>query len=62
MDFLTEIVELTGLPKEELEKDVSKMINERGFSFHEMTLEKFREILATYMQDALLRLKKDFET
>jgi hypothetical protein len=61
MDLLREIVLLTGLPEKVVEKDLMKMIAEKGYLAENLTVDQLREILADYMQDALLNLKSEYE-
>jgi hypothetical protein len=59
--ILREIVLLTGLPEKEVEQDLLQMILEKGYSLDSLSVENLRDVLATYMQDALLTLKADYE-
>lgn len=59
MDFLLQIIELSGLPKDVVEKELLSMMAERGYDQHNLTPDNIREILATYMQDTLLGIKSN---
>ena len=51
------LVEATGLPKDWVESELRLLMNKRGYSSENMTLESMREILAEFMQDVLLSAK-----
>lgn len=62
MDFLSQIISLTGLPKNLVEKELFNIMESKGLSAANLTDADIREILATYMQETLLNLKKEIET
>lgn len=55
--LLRTIIEATGLPGDSLEKEMDRMIRERGLDPHNISLDDIREVLATYLQDALCEAK-----
>lgn len=61
MDFLKQIIKLTGLPEKALERELDKIIQSLGFDPDNLSSENIREILATYMQDTLIKAKEEFK-
>lgn len=59
MEFLKQIIKLTGLPQEALERELDRLILSRGFDPDNLSPENIREILATYMQETLLEVKEE---
>jgi hypothetical protein len=51
------LIEATGLPKESLEMEMKRVLSERGLREEDLTLEDLREVIASYLQEALLEAK-----
>lgn len=51
------LIEATGLPKASLEMEMKRVLGQRGLSEDELTLEDLREVIANYLQEALLEAK-----
>jgi hypothetical protein len=59
VEFLKQIIKLTGLPQEALERELDRLILNRGFDPDNLSPENIREILAAYMQETLLEVKQE---
>ncbi|MBX3020510.1 MAG: hypothetical protein KF799_02435 [Bdellovibrionales bacterium] len=55
--LLRTIIEATGLPGDSLEKEMDRVIRAKGLDPANITLDDIREVLATYLQDALCEAK-----
>ena len=55
--LLRTLIEATGLPKESLELEMKRVLKSRGLREEDLTLDTLREILATYLQEALVEAK-----
>ncbi len=58
LDLLRFIVESTGLPPESLEKELTKIVSERGFEPGSLTMDQVREVLGDYLQETLVEAKQ----
>jgi len=61
MDFLLQVIELTGLPKDAVESEMTALLKEHGLTRDQLTIEILREILASYLQDTLIKAKSEVE-
>jgi hypothetical protein len=50
MELLSQLVKLTGLPSESVEKELANILSDRGIEPETMTLDDFRLALADYME------------
>ncbi|MBI2811892.1 MAG: hypothetical protein HYX67_13840 [Candidatus Melainabacteria bacterium] len=53
------LIESTGLPPEAVERELGKILTKAKIQPEELTLEKVREILSTYLQDVLIEAKQN---
>ena len=53
------LIEATGLPKDSIQKELTSVLATSGLNPDEVTLDDLREVLANYLQDALLEAKHD---
>lgn len=54
------VIESTGLPSETMAQELDRLIAKAGLRKDSLTLEDMRNILADYLQDTLLSLKKTY--
>ncbi len=54
------VIESTGLPSETMEQELNRLIAKAGLQKDSLTLDDMRSILADYLQDTLLSLKKTY--
>lgn len=54
-----QLIELTGLPAEEIGKELKKLLKEKGLDPDFVTLEQLREVLACYLQKTLKNFSPD---
>jgi len=59
--LLQEVTEATGLPEELIQSELKQIIEDRGFSSENLTLEQLRVALADYMRQVILEAKDQFE-
>jgi hypothetical protein len=52
------LIEATGLPKDSIQKELTSLLEKRGLTPGDATLDDLREILAHYLQDALIEAKE----
>lgn len=57
LGLLRQLIEATGLPPESIEIELRALIAKAGFSPDTLTLDQVRELLALYLQDALVEAK-----
>ena len=55
-ELFKQLIELTGLPAEEIGKELKRLLKEKGIDPDFVTLDQLREVLAGYLQNTL----KDF--
>lgn len=48
-----QLIELTGLPAEEIGRELRRLLGERGIDPDFVTLEQLREVLASYLRQTL---------
>ena len=48
-----QLIELTGLPAEEIGRELRRLVGERGIDPDFVTLEQLREVLASYLRQTL---------
>jgi hypothetical protein len=53
------LIEATGLPKDSIQKELTALLARRGVSPDDATLDDLREVLAHYLQDALIEAKQE---
>lgn len=53
------LIEATGLPKDSIQRELTSVLADRGLNPDEITLDDLREVLANYLQEALLEAKQD---
>jgi hypothetical protein len=56
------LIEATGLPKDSLEREMKRILDQRGLKEEDLTLEDLREVIAAYLQDALVEAKNSVST
>ncbi|NJL24801.1 MAG: hypothetical protein HC902_06295 [Calothrix sp. SM1_5_4] len=56
--LLSILIDATGLPADTLEREINRLVEARGLTPDQVTLEDLRDILANYLQDALLEAKQ----
>ena len=54
------VIESTGLPSDTMEQELHRLIAKAGLQKDALTLDDMRSILADYLQDTLLSLKKTY--
>ncbi len=54
------VIDSTGLPSETMEQELNRLIAKAGLQKESLTLDDMRNILADYLQDTLLNLKKTY--
>ena len=55
--LLRALIEATGLPADAVEREMQRLIESKGLSPDQITLEDIRELLAHYLQDVLVEAK-----
>ena len=53
------LIEATGLPKDSVQKELTALLAKRGVHPDDATLDDLREVLANYLQEALVEAKRD---
>ena len=51
------LIEATGLPRESIQNELTNLLSRRGLDPADATLDDMREVLAHYLQDALVEAK-----
>lgn len=59
LSLLRVLIESTGLPPVSVELEMRRLIEKHGYSIDSLTLDQVREILADYLQQALIEAKAD---
>lgn len=59
--LIDQIIDLTGLPKESVTKEFLSLLEKKGISTQNLTLEHVRIVLSEYLQDVLLKAKEEFK-
>ncbi len=57
-EIFNQIVEFTGLPKEEIASELTEILASQGLNPATITMEQLREAMTEYLQDVLLEVKK----
>lgn len=57
-EIFNQIVEFTGLPKEEIAGELTEILQSYGLNPATVTMEQLREAMTEYLQDVLLEVKK----
>lgn len=60
-NLFEKIVKNTGLPEELVSQDLLKKISDNGLEKNSLTLDQIREVLAEYLQDAILQAREEFK-
>lgn len=60
--LIQQICSATDLPSDVLETEVSQLLSKHNLSAQEVTLDQFREVVAEYLQDILVDLKKELDS
>lgn len=56
--LLRVLIEATGLPTEAVERELTKILTDRGLTPENISLDQVREVLGTYLQDVLCAAKE----
>ncbi len=56
-DIFNQIVEFTGLPKEEIASELSEILRSYGLDPATVTMDQLRDAMTDYLQDVLLEVK-----
>jgi hypothetical protein len=59
--LIEKICSSTDLPAKTLEHEMRSLLAAHSLSENELTLEQLREVLAEYLQDTLVDLKKELD-
>ena len=59
--LIQEVTEATGLPQELVQEELTDLLQSRGFSPAEVTIDQLRIALADYMRQVLLEAKDDLQ-
>ena len=54
------VIDSTGLPSDTMAQELNRLIGNAGLQKESLTLDDMRNILADYLQDTLLNLKKTY--
>lgn len=57
LELLRFLVEATGLPKESVDLELKKLLRRCGINPEHVTVDDVREIMSSYLQDALTEAK-----
>ena len=57
LDLIEVVLEMTGLPQESLRREFAKLLVQNNKCPETFSLEDLRQILTTYLQDAILQAK-----
>lgn len=60
LGLLRALIEATGLPSEAVEREMQRLLDSKGLSPEQITLEDIRELLASYLQDVLIEAKASY--
>ncbi len=56
------VIDSTGLPSDPIAEELNRLIEKAGLQKESLTLDDMRTILADYLQDTLLDLKKTYQS
>lgn len=56
-EIFNQIVEFTGLPKEEIAGELNEILSSYGLNPATVTMEQLRDAMTNYLQDVLLEVK-----
>lgn len=59
--LLNEVTQATGLPEDLIQQELTEIIETRGFSADDLTLDQLRVALADYMRQVILDAQEEFE-
>lgn len=62
LGLLRVLVESTGLPADAVEREITKLLAQHQIAAESVTLDDVRNMLSTYLQDALLEAKDALKT
>lgn len=57
-NLFNQLIESTGLPKEEITRELEDLLSRAGVNSTNFSIEELREALANYLQDVLLQTKE----
>lgn len=57
-NLFNQLIESTGLPKEEITRELEGLLSRAGVNSTDFSIEELREALANYLQDVLLQTKE----
>lgn len=57
LELLRFLVEASGLPRESIDMELKKLLQRFGISPEHVTIDDVRDIMSTYLQDALTEAK-----
>lgn len=60
--LLEEITEATGLPPHLITNELQELIQKKGLSFENISLEDIRNILTEYLQRIILEAKQELQS
>lgn len=61
-EIFNQIVEFTGLPKEEIANELSEILASYGLNPATVTMEQLRDAMSEYLQDVLLEVKNQISS
>jgi hypothetical protein len=60
-ELFKQVVGATGLPSEIMTKELSEVLEGKGFASENVTLDELRLVLADYLREVILHAKDKFE-
>ncbi|MGE0762915.1 MAG: hypothetical protein AB7N80_06525 [Bdellovibrionales bacterium] len=60
--LISQLAAATGLPKAWVEDELRNLLQKRGLSPTQFTMEHLREVLAEFLQETLLQAKQELKT
>ncbi len=61
-EIFNQIVEFTGLPKEEIANELTDILGSYGLNPATVTMEQLRDAMTNYLQDVLLEVKNQISS
>ena len=58
--LVKDLISATGLPEEDLQRELTRLLSGAGLKKEELTLDELRILLAEYLQEVLIDAKNEF--
>ena len=60
-ELFRQVADLTGLPSDTIQKELTKIANQKGLNISELTLDELRDAMASYLRDVIVQAKEHFD-